>query len=229
MQTSSLRVASYNIHQGFGLDLRMKTERIGEVLRALDADLIGLQEVYHPQAAALAAQLGYSFQMVSTEERRRGRYGNVILSRREPQEVRRFSLAQTNKEPRAGIWVTVLVGGQRVHFLNVHLGLSERERAAQAAHLISKVLPQDTGPKILVGDLNEWRDREATQLLTSAFSFSSAPKTFPAFLPFIKLDRLYWDAPLQNTAVTVWRKNQASIASDHAPLVADFTLCSPPL
>jgi endonuclease/exonuclease/phosphatase family metal-dependent hydrolase len=224
METSSLRIASYNIHQGFGLDFRMKTERIGEVLQALNADLIGLQEVYQPQAVTLAAQLGYSFHMVGTEERRRGMYGNAILSRQEPLGVRRFSLAQEGKEPRAGVWVTFSLGGQRVHFLNVHLGLSEKERAAQASHLISKVLPIEVGPKILVGDLNEWRDREATALLASAFSFSNAPKTFPAFLPLIKLDRLYWDAPLQSKSIEVWRKNQASFASDHAPLVAEFTI-----
>jgi endonuclease/exonuclease/phosphatase family metal-dependent hydrolase len=224
MQTTSFKVASYNIHQGFGLDLRMKTERIGAVLQEINADLIGLQEVYESQATSLAAKLGYSAHLVSTEERRRGMYGNVILSRQEPLQIRRFSLAQIGKEPRAGIWATFAFGGQRMHFLNIHLGLSEKERAAQAAHLISNILPIEAGPKILVGDLNEWRDREATTRLAEAFSFSSAPKTFPAFLPFIKLDRLYWDAPLQNNSVVVWRRNQATIASDHAPLVAEFTL-----
>jgi endonuclease/exonuclease/phosphatase family metal-dependent hydrolase len=219
----TFRIASYNIHQGFGLDLRMQTSRIGEVLQELNADLIGLQEVYQPQAEELAAQLGYSFEMVGTEQRRRGLYGNVILSRAPLSQVRRFSLAQSNKEPRAGIWGSFSFGGQAVHFVNVHLGLSEKERAEQARQ-IQRVLSQEVGPKILVGDTNEWRDKDAARILSSAFTHTLAPKTFPAFLPLVRLDRIFFDAPLRNVSTTVWKSSKAKIASDHAPVIADFSL-----
>ena len=40
-----LRVLSYNIHHGEGLDGRIDLERIASVIRASEADLVALQEV----------------------------------------------------------------------------------------------------------------------------------------------------------------------------------------
>ena len=39
-----IKVASYNIHKGIGLDRRRNPERVVEVLREIDADVIALQE-----------------------------------------------------------------------------------------------------------------------------------------------------------------------------------------
>jgi len=41
----TLRVATYNIHRSRGLDGRTNPERIAEVIRAIDADVVALQEV----------------------------------------------------------------------------------------------------------------------------------------------------------------------------------------
>jgi len=41
--TGRLRVASYNIHQCVGTDGRRDAGRVADVLRELDADVIGLQ------------------------------------------------------------------------------------------------------------------------------------------------------------------------------------------
>jgi len=41
----TLRVATYNIHRSRGLDGRTNPARIAEVIRAIDADVIALQEV----------------------------------------------------------------------------------------------------------------------------------------------------------------------------------------
>jgi len=39
-----LRIATYNIHKCRGLDRRIKPERIVQVLREVDADIVALQE-----------------------------------------------------------------------------------------------------------------------------------------------------------------------------------------
>src|SRR5712691_615295 len=41
----TLRVATYNIHRCRGIDGRTRPERIASVLRAIDADVVALQEV----------------------------------------------------------------------------------------------------------------------------------------------------------------------------------------
>src|SRR4051812_1207884 len=42
---TSIRIATYNIHRCRGMDRRVSPERIVEVLRDIDADVIALQEV----------------------------------------------------------------------------------------------------------------------------------------------------------------------------------------
>jgi endonuclease/exonuclease/phosphatase family metal-dependent hydrolase len=65
-----LVAASYNIHRGVGLDRRRDVDRIARVIREIDPDVIGLQEVvrangagHADQATYLAAALGMSVVM----------------------------------------------------------------------------------------------------------------------------------------------------------------------
>jgi len=44
----TLRVATYNIHRCRGLERRTRPERTAAVLRAIDADVVALQEVVGP-------------------------------------------------------------------------------------------------------------------------------------------------------------------------------------
>ena len=85
-----LRVATYNIHKCRGMDRRLQPERIAEVLRDIQADVIALQEVVrlrddnlkHDQAEFIRSSLD-SYELVFGENRlhRGGHYGNAILSR----------------------------------------------------------------------------------------------------------------------------------------------------
>ena len=43
--SNRVRVATYNIHKSRGLDWRVRPDRIVEVLREIDADIVALQEV----------------------------------------------------------------------------------------------------------------------------------------------------------------------------------------
>ena len=45
MKDSSLRIVTYNIHKCRGLDQRVRPDRIVEVLKEINADIIALQEV----------------------------------------------------------------------------------------------------------------------------------------------------------------------------------------
>ena len=45
MPSVDLRIVTYNIHRSRGMDRRVRPERIAEVLAAIDADIIALQEV----------------------------------------------------------------------------------------------------------------------------------------------------------------------------------------
>ena len=70
----NLTVASYNIHKAEGLDRRVDLARIARVLGEIDADVVGIQEIYRPQAEALAAELGMTMEMGVTPSSHASRF-----------------------------------------------------------------------------------------------------------------------------------------------------------
>ena len=83
----TIRVATYNIHRCRGLDGRTNPARIAEVIRAIEPDVIALQEVIGAgpnsggQAEELGALLGMGWVMAPTRHLRGSLFGNVVLSR----------------------------------------------------------------------------------------------------------------------------------------------------
>src|SRR5689334_3293310 len=84
---STLRIVTYNIHRCRGMDRRTRPDRVAEVLRETDADVIALQEVVGaaPQGGSqieeIGALLGMGWVMASTRHLRTHLFGNVVLSR----------------------------------------------------------------------------------------------------------------------------------------------------
>ncbi|MEC4018901.1 endonuclease/exonuclease/phosphatase family protein [Streptomyces sp. H27-D2] len=140
-----LRVASYNIAAGAGADHVFDPTRTAEALRALDADVIGLQEVdvhwgarsaWRDLAADLAEQLGmrvyfapiYSLDPLEAGQPRR-EFGVAVLSRfpilsAENHDITRLSTQDPNPAPAPapGFGEVVLrVHGTRVHVYATHL------------------------------------------------------------------------------------------------------------
>src|SRR5262249_51932371 len=83
----AIRIATYNIHRSRGLDGRTRPDRIAGVVRAIDADIIALQEVVGAgphgggHAEALGAALGMGWVMAPARQLRGHQFGNAVLSR----------------------------------------------------------------------------------------------------------------------------------------------------
>ena len=115
--------------------------------------------------------------------------------------------------------------------LNVHLGLAGYERAIQVRRILdSDVLRHvhhETGV-IVAGDCNDVWGSLGRRLMEPA-GFRAAcgmRKTFPARLPVRSLDRIYYRGALDVHHSFASRTEVARQASDHLPLVADFTITS---
>ena len=224
-----VRVATYNIHKGRGLDGRVDIQRILEVLRRIDADVIGVQEIYEEQAEHVARQLRMRLVTGTTVHRPAGPCGNAILTRLPLQGVATFDLSVEAREARGGIRVDLDVRGRTVHVVNVHLGLRQRERATQVKWLVERHIlgsgeSERPGPRIVVGDLNEWFPGRVGRTLRREFTSLRARRTHPALLPLWALDRIYWDHAFQGRSLRVHRSRMARVASDHLPLVATLRL-----
>lgn len=223
---AALTVASYNIHKGQGLDGRVDLMRIAAVIEELDADLVGVQEIYRPQAEMLAARLGLEMHMGVTHTRVEGAYGNAVLTRLPARGSGVFDLTHSLREPRGGIRVDLVVPDGLLHLFNVHFGLRIRERAAQVARLVREhILHADlTGPRVVVGDLNEWFPGAVGRALRQELAGPRYRRTHPSPLPFFALDRIYWDRELHGEGFRVHRSRLARVASDHLPVVTRLQL-----
>jgi endonuclease/exonuclease/phosphatase family metal-dependent hydrolase len=228
-------VASYNIHKCAGLDRRVDLDRIAQVLEEIDADMVGLQEVFRPQALELAERLGVQVAMGPTRERDGLPYGNAVLTRLAIRSSRTFDLSRPDREPRGGIRLDLEMPNGHgesanglLHVFNVHFGLKIRERAEQVRMLVREHILHDelTGPRIVVGDLNEWFPGAVGRTLRRELTGPRIRRTHPAPLPIFPLDRIYWDRGLGVDGFRVHRSRLARVASDHLPVVARLRLTS---
>lgn len=237
----NLRIATYNIHKCQGMDGRVKPERIARVLKEVNADIVALQEVlsipeHRPesnQAAFLAGELGLHHVQADTRRLHGGVYGNVLLSRFPSDEHRAVAITHAGREERSVLRGDIQVDGRSLHLFNLHLGTNFFERRFQARALMEyEVLrsPDMAGERIVLGDLNEWMRGLVTHTLTQELRRVDLEvsmfrkRTYPALLPFLHLDYIYYEHTLRVKDAFFHHSRLAMLASDHLPLVADFTL-----
>jgi len=232
---TSLRIATYNIHRCRGLDGRTRPERIVGVLKAVDADVVALQEVVGAgphgggQAEELGAALGMGWIMSSARLLRGHQFGNMVLSRYPITQHVEHDLSWKTCEARRLQRVDVSVDGSTLHVYNVHLGTALLERRHQAARLASIVTDRHVnGPKLVLGDFNEWMKGLVTSTLSARLNsvdlrdFLKHRRTYPGVFPLLHLDHIYYAGHLEIVGVELPRTRLSLVASDHLPLVADI-------
>jgi endonuclease/exonuclease/phosphatase family metal-dependent hydrolase len=236
-----MRLLTYNIHKGVGgSDRRYSLNRIVRVIAEADPDLVCLQEVdrncrrshYHDQPALLARELNAAAHLFQLNVRHReGGYGNLILSRWSFRSEFHVSLRLRRRKPRGAQLVVVDTPDGALHLINWHLGLAEKERRWQAAHLLGHPLFQQSAhlPTLVVGDFNDWRNCLGRHRFAAhAFHQATSPvrrfRSFPAFMAVASLDKVFYRGGVHVRRAHTVRSRLARRASDHLPLVVDFDL-----
>lgn len=237
---SQLRIATYNIHKCRGLDGRTRPERIAAVLHDVGADIVAVQEILGAGDDLPRDQLRFlrralaGYNCVFGENRKHGsaEYGNAIFSRYPIEGSRNYDLTWRGCERRGCLRADVRVPGLGVlHIFNVHLGTAFLERRHQGRVLTANVFRSELrGPRVVLGDFNEWTRGLATRLLASDLEepnlerFLRRRKTYPGVLPLLHLDHVYYDRTLELQNFYLHRKRPALVASDHLPMVAVFRI-----
>jgi len=235
-----MRVLSYNIHKGIGgRDRRYRLERIVEVIASQNPDFVCLQEVdrdvrrskHDDQPRLLAELLGVADSFFQLNVKlKSGGYGNLILSRHPIVERHSISLRLWFKKPRGAQVVRVQTPEGQLQLVNWHLGLAEFERGWQAKKLLTHHHIQQPAalPTVVIGDTNDWRNSlRRGALAEHGFEQVTHPiskfRTFPAWLPMGSLDKAFVRGITVHDARAV-RTPLSHTASDHLPLVIDFSL-----
>jgi endonuclease/exonuclease/phosphatase family metal-dependent hydrolase len=235
-----IRIATYNIHKCVGIDRRFSPERIAEVLREIDADVVALQEVlcHHDsqkrehQAEFIAAELGVDYFLGENRQIKGGLYGNAVLTRLPVKHSQNFDITINKYEPRGCLLTEIALGQHRhLQFFNVHLGTSFFERRQQVHRLLHAHVLEHTkfhGKRIVAGDFNEWTKGLTTKLFKTKFQAVDAKihlgraRTFPGILPLFHLDHIYFDSNFKLADAFLHKSRTALVASDHLPIVAEF-------
>jgi endonuclease/exonuclease/phosphatase family metal-dependent hydrolase len=244
-----LSIATWNIHKGFSqFNRRMMVHELRERLRALDADIVFLQEVQGrherhannhanwpaaPQHEFLAEGIWGSHAYGRNMVYDHGHHGNAILSRFPILRSHNQDVTHLRFEKRGLLHCTLDVPGlpDGLHCVCVHLSLFARSRRRQydalAGFIEAQVPPH--APLIIAGDFNDWRGRACDLLaprlgLTEVFASAGElpSRSFPALLPIFRLDRIYARG-LHTEACAVHHGPPWSTISDHAALSAHFS------
>lgn len=233
-----VRIATYNIHRCRGMDRRTDPARIAKVIESINADVIAMQEVIGAgpsgvdQAQEIGAQVGMGWVMAPTRALRGHLFGNVVMSRFPMASHAQCDLTWRACEHRNVQRVDIDINpgeGRILHLFNVHLGTALMERRYQAGRLAAYVHDKRvTGPKVVVGDFNEWTRGLATTLLSQKlqaldlYPHLKRRRTYPGVFPLLHLDHIYYEGVLELRKVELVRTRLSLMASDHLPLVAEL-------
>jgi endonuclease/exonuclease/phosphatase family metal-dependent hydrolase len=247
-----LRIATYNIHKGVTSFRGMpRIHALKQALSSMEADIIFLQEVQgrHDRHAMRHAHLwpeeaqheflagdshhsAYGMNAVYDH----GHHGNALLSKHPIQSSRNQDVSDHALEQRGILHCVLQTIKGEVHCYVVHLGLFGGGRRRQNQALIECVQASAgaRGPVIIAGDFNDWGNRLGDDLrrqlgVAEVFDSVADPalqmpaRTFPALIPWLRLDRIYVRGFAVQTAQVLHGAHWARL-SDHAPIVATLAM-----
>ena len=233
-----IRVASYNIRVGgMGLDGKRDLARTAGVLRALNPDVVLLQEVDLNARRSgkvdvpkvLADALGMRPHFAEAMPFQGGSYGCALLTRLpagqgEPRSLRFVG----GSEPRVALAVPLRAGPGGPEFLAVstHLDFRSAKEVEPHARQLSEFLAADPRPSILGGDFNFEPGSTVLAALDARLAripFAGDAATFPADKPGKRIDHFYVHPPAR-FHVRACRVVPEAVASDHRPILLEVVV-----
>lgn len=239
--TRTLRVMTYNIHVGIGMDKKLDLARIAGVINAQKPDLVGLQEVDRgvertqriDEIAEIAKLTRMNYDFAFNLRYQGGQYGVAILSRFPIVAIDHRLYQNTREAERRGfIRGEVSVGGRTLNFVTTHLDYQYEDGRLFEAQQLLAALKDVKGPLIVVGDFNDVPAGGAYQLIIDQFedawtqAHAGDPGfSYPADKPSKRIDYIFFRAKDRVRTKRAWIVETQ--ASDHVPVVADLEVGLP--
>jgi endonuclease/exonuclease/phosphatase family metal-dependent hydrolase len=232
---------TYNIHHGEGIDGKLDLERIADVIKAQQPDLVALQEVDKGVArtdridipAELARLTGLTARFYNNFSFQGGEYGNAVLSRFPVVTERNTHLEMLRPGEQRGVLQTVvqLPGNRRLLFAATHIDY-RRDDAERLQNVKEFKGLLDRYPDlafILCGDFNDFPKSRVHAAMKEDFvdCWEAVGKgdgfTFSSERPRSRIDYV-WVARRPGAPQPKRAWIPATQASDHLPLVLELEL-----
>ena len=225
------------------MDGNRSIDRIADVLRPLNADVICLQEVnrrlpwsgFEDQPARLTKSLGMRALFQGNYKVGIGAFGNAILTALPVS--RRLDVKLPNPRERASILrrlegrgmmgAEVFTEGVHLLVLCTHWSLDPTDRS-DAVSAVAPIFGDHAGPVVFAGDFNALDDTPEIRALIARIGLTDAGArekalTYPSVDAASRIDYIWHTEDVRVDSLTVVE----STASDHKPVVADLTFLDP--
>lgn len=231
-----IKVASYNMRKGIGLDRRRDPGRVLAVLGELDADIVALQEAdrrFGTRASAIPPHMldeHSDYVPVALDNRPHsiGWHGNALLVRKGAEIEESHALHLPTLEPRGAVSADLLVEGVPLRVVGMHLDLSGLRRRDQIRAVLRHCEVCGAAcPTVMMGDFNQWgRANGVLREFADGWATPSLGNSFPSRRPIAPLDRIVHSPEWTCHSAGVHHSALAAAASDHLPVKAMLELAA---
>ncbi|OYP35057.1 endonuclease/exonuclease/phosphatase family protein [Rhodopirellula sp. MGV] len=234
-----IRVLSYNIHHGEGVDGQLDLNRIASVIKNARPDLVALQEVDQntrrtevvDQANELALMTEMHSVFGSNIDLQGGHYGNAILSRFPIRQHHNKLLPNVERGEQRGVLIAVVGIPADSIDLNVRVFATHFDHRQNdyerrlSAEFINHLVDDQPVPTILMGDFNDVIGSESISRLLKVWKPTvDAPlPTIPVGNPKRQIDFIF-GYPSPRWRVIKTRVLEESLASDHRAILCELEL-----
>ena len=223
-EKNQIKLMTYNVRHGNGLDNVIDCERIANIIRKSGAQFVGVQELdsvtQRSNQRDILKELALESRLYPTFGKAidfgGGGYGIGILSAEKPLEVHRIPLPG-REEAR----LLLVAEFSRFVLANVHLSLTPEDAEASLPIILKEAQRWDK-PFFLVGDWNTHPDGKFVKELSKSFKIISKTKqgTYPAPKPTECIDYIaLYQADKQPIVNLASKVVEDTIASDHRPVI----------
>lgn len=231
---NTIKILSYNIHHGAGIDGTLDLERIAQVIKAANPDIVSLQEVDNQtrrskgidQAKELARLTDMQHAYGASMDFAGGKYGNAILTKH---TIARAKTIPLPGEPRSALCARIKLSGKTVPsgeflFIATHLDTSKAPRIDSVPLIESLFESSPNRPAIIAGDFNATPKSPTMAAFGQTWKNATSQEnlfTFPVAKPSKQIDYIL-SRPADRWKVVSSEVLAEAVASDHRPILAEL-------
>ncbi len=238
-EPAKIKVMSYNIRHGADMKYKMNLMKQADVIKAQNADFVGLQEIDKKCARSENKDqmqvLGKYLQATPTFGKfmnlQKGEYGMGTLCKLPLVSAKVVKLPPATHEPRCAIInVATLGNGKQVTLANVHFDWLDdaSERRIEQAKALLKEIDKLALPAIILGDFNTQPNSPTMKYFaTQGFIFMDKGEDNLTFqgkgTPTVEIDHVIYRSTKETVikGVSIDLLDEP-VASDHRPVVAEL-------